>query len=202
MLRPALRLALILAALGPSPELSAQDLTLPGEGWILPPGPESPSLIPNRPDTAAPQVDRDRIRRLIIARLRLGDPQTRAAVLRQARCLAYAVYFEAQGEARLGQLGVAQVVMNRLRHPAYPKTICAVISDRDQFPWVTGDLTIRDPGHFRIAWSVALHMMAGIFTDPTGGATHFYAPARVAAPAWATPEAHRVTIGGHQFFQP
>ncbi|MGK9167963.1 cell wall hydrolase [Inquilinus limosus] len=189
--------------------LRAQEL---GEGWIMPPDPSSGSLIPSRPDMpAAAQpvpsptrsaVGPDQIRRLIVARLRLTDPRLRSAVLRQARCLAYAVYFEAQGETRLGQLAVAQVVLNRLRHPAYPKTICSVIGDRGQFPWTTGDLTIRDAARFRIAWSVALHMMAGIFTDPTGGATHFYAPARVAAPAWATPEAYLATIGGHRFFRP
>ncbi|WP_051249366.1 cell wall hydrolase [Inquilinus limosus] len=212
MRRP-FRLAPLLAAvllLCPVPGLHAQEL---GEGWIMPSDPSPGSLIPSRPDipaaaaqpippSAPSAAGPDRIRRLIVARLRLSDARLRPVVLRQARCLAYAVYFEARGETRLGQLAVAQVVLNRLRHPAYPKTICSVIGDRGQFPWTTGDLTIRDAARFRIAWSVALHMMAGIFTDPTGGATHFYAPARVAAPAWATPEAYLATIGGHSFFRP
>ncbi|MGO1080766.1 cell wall hydrolase [Inquilinus sp. CA228] len=202
----------VLLALCLAPGLRAQEL---GEGWIMPSDETPGSLIPSRPDapaaaepapTVQPSV-RSRagpaqIRRLIVSRLRLADARQRPQVLRQARCLAYAVYFEAQGETRLGQLAVAQVVLNRLRSPAYPKTICRVITDNGQFPWTTGDLTIRDAARFRIAWSVALHMMAGIFTDPTQGATHFYAPARVGAPAWATPEAYLVTIGGHRFFQP
>jgi hypothetical protein len=210
-MRIRLRLTLLLAALVllcPATGMRAQEL---GDGWIMPSDPDPDGLIPSRPDAPAarsaapaapPGISAGQIRRLIVARLRLADPRLRPRVLRQASCLAYAVYFEARGEARLGQLAVAQVVLNRLRDPAYPKTICRVIADRGQFPWTTGDLTIRDMGRFRIAWSVALHMMAGIFTDPTGGATHFYAPARVAAPAWATPEAYLTTIGGHRFFRP
>lgn len=206
---PAAVLALALAVLALHPGPRAQEVRLPGDGWILPPGDGASSPIPDRPDIAATPpppapagFSPAQIRRLIIARLRLSDPRARPAMLRQVRCLAYAVYFEAQGESRLGQLAVAQVVLNRLRHPAYPKSICAVIADRGQFPWVTGDLAIRDRTRYRIAWSVSLHMMAGIFTDPTAGATHFYAPARVGAPAWATADAFRTTIGGHSFFRP
>ena len=215
MRRPALLTPLLAAllVLCLAQGLRAQEL---GEGWIMPPGDPVGSLIPSRPDapaagepaptTVQPSTRAGaspaQIRRLIVSRLRLADARQRPQVLRQARCLAYAVYFEAQGETRLGQLAVAQVVLNRLRVPAYPKTICSVIADRGQFPWTTGDLTIRDAARFRIAWSVALHMMAGIFTDPTRGATHFYAPARVGAPAWATPEAYLLTIGGHRFFRP
>ncbi|WP_342238319.1 cell wall hydrolase [Inquilinus sp. OTU3971] len=207
--------ALLVLCLAPglrAQELGPQEL---GEGWIMPSDEAPGSLIPSRPDAPAaaeptPTVQPSvrtragpaQIRRLIVSRLRLADARQRPQVLRQARCLAYAVYFEAQGETRLGQLAVAQVVLNRLRSPAYPKTICRVIADNGQFPWTTGDLTIRDAARFRIAWSVALHMMAGIFTDPTRGATHFYAPARIGAPAWATPEAYLLTIGGHRFFRP
>jgi spore germination cell wall hydrolase CwlJ-like protein len=216
MRRPALLTpllaALLVLCLAPwlrAQELGPQEL---GDGWLMPPGDAVGSLIPSRPDAPAvaepaPPSGRAgaspaQIRRLIVSRLRLADARQRPQVLRQARCLAYAVYFEAQGETRLGQLAVAQVVLNRLRVPAYPKTICSVIADRGQFPWTTGDLTIRDAARFRIALSVALHMMAGIFSDPTGGATHFYAPARVGAPAWARPDAYLLTIGGHRFFRP
>ena len=150
---------------------------------------------------AAPPAPRaDQIRRYVIARLRLGDPRIAPAVMRQATCLAYAIYFEARGESRLGQLAVAFVVMNRLALPAYPKTICAVILDQGQFPWVSGDLTITDRRTFAIARSVALHVMAGVFADPTSGSTHFYAPALIAAPDWARPESYRATIGRHLFF--
>ena len=46
---------------------------------------------------------------------------------RELECLADAVYYEARGETPSGQAAVAQVVMNRVRHPAFPKSICGVV---------------------------------------------------------------------------
>ena len=42
-------------------------------------------------------------------------------------CLATAVYFEARGEDHMGQMAVAQVVVNRMEDPRYPSTICDVV---------------------------------------------------------------------------
>src|SRR5262249_54575170 len=46
---------------------------------------------------------------------------------REQQCLAAAIYFEARGESVKGQAAVAQVVLNRVRNPAYPKSICGVV---------------------------------------------------------------------------
>ena len=46
---------------------------------------------------------------------------------RDLQCLTEAVYWEARGEGAAGMAAVAQVVLNRVRHPAFPKTICAVV---------------------------------------------------------------------------
>ncbi|XSG81038.1 MAG: cell wall hydrolase [Methyloligella sp. ZOD6] len=46
---------------------------------------------------------------------------------RERRCLATAIYFEARGEPVRGQLAVAQVVMNRVRSPKFPDTVCGVV---------------------------------------------------------------------------
>lgn len=45
----------------------------------------------------------------------------------QQDCLATAIYFEARGETLEGQAAVAQVILNRVRNPAYPDTICDVV---------------------------------------------------------------------------
>jgi hypothetical protein len=64
---------------------------------------------------------------------RLGKEQKqkvlgqRAQRLSEANCLARAVYFEARSESELGQLAVAQVVLNRVKNPDYPKSICDVV---------------------------------------------------------------------------
>src|SRR3546814_1037743 len=47
--------------------------------------------------------------------------------LRALDCLAEAVYYEARSESEEGQRAVAQVVLNRVRHPAYPGSVCGVV---------------------------------------------------------------------------
>jgi spore germination cell wall hydrolase CwlJ-like protein len=49
--------------------------------------------------------------------------------VRQAEenCLARAVYFEARSESALGQMAVAKVILNRVKAPGYPKSICGVV---------------------------------------------------------------------------
>ena len=45
-------------------------------------------------------------------------------------CLTRAIYYEASGEPRAGKIAVANVVMNRLKDPRYPKTLCEVVYQR------------------------------------------------------------------------
>ncbi len=47
--------------------------------------------------------------------------------LRSLDCLTAAIYYEAATEPTDGQRAVAQVVLNRVRHPAYPTTVCGVV---------------------------------------------------------------------------
>lgn len=46
---------------------------------------------------------------------------------RETGCLSAALYFEARGESRLGQIAVAQVIINRVASRAYPNSICEVV---------------------------------------------------------------------------
>ena len=51
----------------------------------------------------------------------------------EQKCLATAIYFEARSESVKGQAAVAQVILNRVRNPAYPKTICKVVYQNDDW---------------------------------------------------------------------
>lgn len=61
-------------------------------------------------------------------------------------CLAKNVYFEAGAEPLEGKQAVAQVVMNRVKHGGFPKTVCGVVKQKTksielqkticQFSWV------------------------------------------------------------------
>src|SRR5690606_21735492 len=101
------------------------------------------------PYTVAGSAQRDRQSELLAARLEQlrapGDQNLRRAALtgppaaepfrlgnaldasRDLECLTQAVYYEARGEGRDGMRAVAQVVLNRVRHPAFPKSVCGVV---------------------------------------------------------------------------
>src|SRR4051794_40918218 len=53
-----------------------------------------------------------------------GDSATRGRAL---ECLASAVYYEAGNQDDDGRRAVAQVVLNRVRHPAFPASVCDVV---------------------------------------------------------------------------
>ena len=61
------------------------------------------------------------------ARAFLDRAATKGDRLRALECLTAAVYYEAGSEPVEGQRAVAQVVLNRVRHPAYPNSVCGVV---------------------------------------------------------------------------
>ena len=49
-------------------------------------------------------------------------------ILEGLACLALNIYHEARGESIEGQIAVSQVVMERVKSPKYPNTICEVVT--------------------------------------------------------------------------
>jgi spore germination cell wall hydrolase CwlJ-like protein len=103
---------------------------------------------------------------------------------RDLDCLTQAVYYEARGESPKGQAAVAQVVLNRVRHPAFPKTICAVVFQGAgqrktdcQFSFVCdGSMrAARDDEAWDRAQHIAARALSGVVLADIGGATHFHA---------------------------
>src|SRR3546814_8800484 len=47
-------------------------------------------------------------------------------------CLTAAIYYEAASETDDGMRGVAQTVINRVRHPSFPNTLCGVVFQGSQ----------------------------------------------------------------------
>src|SRR5665213_2741296 len=99
-------------------------------------------------------------------------------------CLTDAVYYEARGESPAGQAAVAQVVLNRVRHPAFPKTICGVVFQGAgqrktdcQFSFVCdGSMrATRDNEAWDRAQHIAARALSGVVLADIGGATHFHA---------------------------
>jgi hypothetical protein len=123
------------------------------------------------------------------------------------QCLTAAVYYEARSESFEGQRAVAQVVLNRVRHPAFPKSVCGVVyqgSNRRtgcQFSFTCdGSLRARrDPESWARARRVAGAALAGSVYGPVGHATHYHAS--YVQPWWAASLTRAVTVGSHIFYR-
>src|SRR5262249_50934740 len=103
---------------------------------------------------------------------------------RDLDCLTQAVYFEARGEGPGGMQAVAQVVLNRVRHPAFPKTVCGVVFQGSggsgcQFSFACDGSVNRAPeaGAWRRARDVAAKALSGHVMAEVGNATHFHTTA-------------------------
>ncbi|MFT3803257.1 MAG: cell wall hydrolase [Burkholderiaceae bacterium] len=144
------------------------------------------------------------------------DPDDRRA--REARTLARTMYGEARGEGSRGLEAVAHVVLNRVDARRWWGTdVIGVCLKPWQFScWNAADpnrsklhaLSAEDPVYAR-AFEAAVRLLElqdrdhgrRLRTDPTEGATHYYAPALVKRPAWAEGRTPCARIGRHDFFR-
>ncbi len=101
---------------------------------------------------------------------------------RQMNCLAEAIYYEARSESVDGQKAVGEVILNRVKHKAFPNTICEVVyqgAERTtgcQFSFTCDGSTAKLPygKHWQEAKRIAAHMMIGASAPLTNRATHYH----------------------------
>ena len=130
-----------------------------------------------------------------------------AARTQALNCLASAVYYEAGNQDADGERAVAQVVLNRVRHPAFPTSICGVVyqgSTRPtwcQFTFTCDGSLNRQPDAegWKRAMLVADEALSGSVFAPVGWATHYHADYVV--PYWASSMAKNAVVGAHLFYR-
>jgi spore germination cell wall hydrolase CwlJ-like protein len=124
---------------------------------------------------------------------------------RDLDCLSEGIYYEARGEGDTGMQAVAQVILNRVRHPAFPKSVCGVVyqgaaDGACQFSFACEP---RRPQPTDAVWirarAIAARALAGHVMAEVGNATHFHAT-RV-APDWRDSLLKVVQIGSHIFYR-
>lgn len=133
-----------------------------------------------------------------------GSADARAKAL---HCLTQAVYYEAGFEPGEGQMAVAQTVINRMRHPGYPKSICGVIyegaarSTGCQFSFACDGSLAREPvpAIWANAQAVAKRALNGFVFKPVGVATHYHAD--YVSPYWAPTLVKLKQLGQHIFYR-
>lgn len=129
------------------------------------------------------------------------DPeQVRAAT----DCLTAAAYYEARSEGEEGQRAVVQVVLNRVRHFAFPSTICGVVFQRArsgcQFSF-TCDGSLhrrREPQAWAAARRIAEEALGGYVYAPVGLSTRFHAA--YVRPSWSRTLPRVRQVGLHFFY--
>ena len=131
---------------------------------------------------------------------------TDAASDRARDCLAAAMLYEA-GDDPVGERAVGQVVINRVRHPAFPKTICGVVfqgSERStgcQFTFTCDGAITRMPG--AAAWErarlLATRALSGSVYAPVGHSTHYHTDWVV--PYWSASLDKVAAVHTHLFFR-
>ncbi len=129
-------------------------------------------------------------------------------------CLAQAIYHEARGESREGQLAVANVIINRAMSGRYPSSICGVVFQnadqgryKCQFTFACDGRS--DMGRERTAWNRSIKMAEDAFYEFQKGETPGVLPKSVmfyhttaVAPRWSHTFKRVAAIGAHVFYAP
>lgn len=126
---------------------------------------------------------------------------------RDLDCLTQAAYYEARGEGADGMRAVAQVVLNRARHKAFPNSVCGVVFQGAgrrtgcQFSF-TCDGSMRGKVN-RAAWNrardIASRALSGYVYAPVSSATHFHTTG--VNPTWRTSLVRVNQVGQHLFYR-
>jgi len=123
-------------------------------------------------------------------------------------CLSQALYFEARGESVKGQFAVAEVILNRVKSPRFPNTVCAVVNqgasvrNACQFSYACDGKpeVIHNTAAYEQVSTVAALMLQGADSDLTKGATYFHTSQ--VRPSWSGKFYQTASIGLHDFYRP
>lgn len=168
-----------------------------------------PMLVPALATAAATPLDAANLRLAAYvgpaARPYVFRGVTATDTARAHYCLTAALYYEAASESDDGMRGVAQVVLNRVRHPSFPPSVCGVVFQGSQramvcqFTFACDGSMARAPA--RAIWSraarIAAEALAGRTFPGVGLATHYHTLA--VSPAWGRTLVMTNVVGAHIF---
>ena len=115
------------------------------------------------------------------------------ATAKDVKCLATAIYHEANTESLQGKKAVANVILNRVKHSDYPNTVCGVISQKSQFSWYR---KVKH-NHTDETLTIAREML-NKRRDNTNGALFFHSGKN---PHWTKKMKMTKQIGNHKFYR-
>lgn len=110
------------------------------------------------------------------------------------------VYYEARGEPVKGKEAVVHVLLNRIKMPNYPSTVCGNTFMKAQFSWVGSVGKMTDKKSVELAKAAVYNVISGNSSLGSFPASHFYNPS-AARPAWAKKCTPVAKIGKHSFYK-
>lgn len=132
---------------------------------------------------------------------------------KEIKCLADNIYFEAKNEPLEGQIAVAEVTLNRVEHPEYPKTVCGVVWQQNkdrrtgrkvaQFSWTLDgrpDVPKSKETYDEIYALAEEILLYGLDSAIVGPEALFY-HATYVKPRWSRQMVRVMRIGNHIFYQ-
>ncbi len=155
-----------------------------------------------------------KLKRKAASKAKVKDKDTQKAIamrrvqLAEENCLARAVYFEARSESDLGQLAVAKVILNRVKDPEYPKSICGVVYQGSgrrnscQFSFACDGLPddVKSAAAWAHAKRIAQQAIGGdARVAAIATATNYHAD--YVKPKWAKSMKRLIKIGRHVFYE-
>ncbi len=191
------------------PKSPRRAVTVPLEADSVEPAPLAyqPNIAPEAAETINAERP-DYVGSIVPARPFIPSraPERFPDLVRATDCLTQAVYYEAASESPAGQRAVAQVVLNRVRDPRYPSSVCGVVyqgSERRtgcQFTFTCDGALARKPDPFLFARArmVAVAALSGMVEPLVGLATHYHT--KQVVPYWRTDLVKLRTVGAHIFY--
>ena len=125
-----------------------------------------------------------------------------------AACLAMAIYHEGRSTSHDSQLAIAETVINRAAHPAFPDTVCGVVTQPSRRP-VTRPAACQfsfycdgkdDTPHDKAAWQTAQQIATQALSGDVLGHGAFYYHTTQVSPVWANNLEQVGMIGGHVYY--
>ena len=118
----------------------------------------------------------------------------------ELECLAGAVYFESKGEPLVGQLAVAEVIINRATSGRFPTSWCGVVKQRSQFSFIRGGrfpAIARSSAAWRTAVAIAQIAKQELADSTAPKALFFHA--KYVSPGWKLKRV--AAVGNHIFYR-
>jgi len=184
-----------------APVVAVKQPAAPARAPVVPAGPSAALLA------MAPLVNADSPASLVTEAPAFVNTAEGEDAGRALDCLTAAVYYEARSEPLDGQRAVAQVVLNRVRNPAFPNSVCGVVyqganrSTGCQFTFTCdGSMYARrEPAAWERARQVAEAALGGSVFAPVGLATYYHTTA--VSPWWDADVVKVAQIGAHNFYR-